>query len=383
MAAERCFWLVIVGMLLPAPASGRDLAINGLWDHAPLAVRAIDDRERLRRLGQLLGGWTLDLAGVPIHGQVLVELANVPTSEPLERAVREALGRPIKLDGLLLFLDDVLKSNRRGRPIVVTPGRARRVGLFVTPDEVFDGKRYSYPRGRSEMSVHPPKRPRRVKPAPNGSLLGPRWTARYPNPHGENVLLHGLAKARPGSDYHLRVRSLIKQLRKSGAQVWLSSAVRPQKRGYLIWGSFILSRAKSAAEVRNAVRLLIVRNKEWGLHVPIKWFDPAGWEATRRRAQAMAETYDVVYATERGARQSDHYTGVAVDMTVVGLPRMLTLQAPDGAQATFDLTGVEETRDLSLSPQVIEWIETHFGFEKLRADYPHWTDTHDSDQAEP
>ena len=380
---RRYFWLMILVTLWPASAPAQDLAINGLWDHAPLAVRAIDDRERLRRLGQILGGWTLDLAGVPVHGQVLVDLANVPSSEPLERAVREALGRPIKLDGLLLFLDDVLNSDRRGRPIVVTPGRARRVGLFVTPDEIFDGEAFTYPRGRSEMPVHPPKRPRRVRPAPNGSLLGPRWTARFPNPHGEDVLLEGLAKARPGSDYHVRVRSLMTQLRESGAQVWLSSAVRPQKRGYLIWGSFILSRAKSAAEVRDAVRLLIARNKQWGLHVPIKWFDPAGWEATRRRAQAMAETYDVVYATERGARQSDHYTGVAVDITAVGLPRKLTLRAPDGAQTTFDLTGVKETRDLSLSPQLIDWVEEHFGFEKLRADYPHWTDARTLDQVDP
>jgi hypothetical protein len=170
------------------------------------------------------------------------------------------------------------------------------------------------------------------------------------------------------------------QLRAAGAEVWLSSAVRPQKRGYLIWGSYILSHAESAAELKESVRLLITRNEEWGLEVPIKWFDPKGWEATRRRAKAMAETYDVVYATERGARESDHYTGVAIDMTVVGLPRLLTLRAPDGVERTFDLSGIDETRDLSLSPELIDWVEPHFGFSKLRADYPHWTDATVADE---
>ena len=30
--------------------------------------------------------------------------------------------------------------------------------------------------------------------------------------------------------------------------------------------------------------------------------------------------------------------------------------------------------DLSLTPRLVEWIEAHFGFEKLRPDYPHWND---------
>jgi hypothetical protein len=88
----------------------------------------------------------------------------------------------------------------------------------------------------------------------------------------------------------------------------------------------------------------------------------------------MADTYDVVYATEKGARWSHHYSGVAADFVAVGLPRSLRLIAPDGADHTFDLSDPGHTRDLSLSPEVISWIEEHFGMKKLRSDYPHWND---------
>jgi hypothetical protein len=61
-------------------------------------------------------------------------------------------------------------------------------------------------------------------------------------------------------------------------------------------------------------------------------------------------------------------------MTVLGLPRLLHLTAPSGTAATFDLSGDDESLDLSLSPAVIAWIEEHFQMRKLRTDYPHWDD---------
>ena len=88
----------------------------------------------------------------------------------------------------------------------------------------------------------------------------------------------------------------------------------------------------------------------------------------------MADTYEVVYATEQGARSSNHYEGTAVDLVALGLPRRLTLRAPGGETRRFDLSHPEEPRDLSLTPELIEWVEQHFGLEKLEADYPHWND---------
>ncbi|MQM40464.1 hypothetical protein KBTX_04523 [wastewater metagenome] len=88
----------------------------------------------------------------------------------------------------------------------------------------------------------------------------------------------------------------------------------------------------------------------------------------------MAEAYNVVYATRSGARHSNHYDGDAADLVVVDLPRRLTLAAPDGARRTFDLSAPEESRDLDLTPRLIDWVERHFGLHKLRSDYPHWTD---------
>jgi len=104
------------------------------------------------------------------------------------------------------------------------------------------------------------------------------------------------------------------------------------------------------------------------------WSHPEGWPATREAARRMADAYDVVYANEQGARHSKHYDGLAVDLAATGLPRKLELVAPDHARRTFDLSGADEPRDLSLTPVLVKWIERHFAFEKVTDDYPHWND---------
>ena len=58
----------------------------------------------------------------------------------------------------------------------------------------------------------------------------------------------------------------------------------------------------------------------------------------------------------------------------MALPRDLELVAPDGERRRFDLSSAQQARDLSLSPELIRWIEEHFGFKKLEGDYPHWVD---------
>ena len=88
----------------------------------------------------------------------------------------------------------------------------------------------------------------------------------------------------------------------------------------------------------------------------------------------MADAYDVVYATERGARYSRHYGGRAADFVVYGLPRTVTLTSPDGTVGTFDLSDPNESRDLSLTVDLVRWIERHYGFSKLLGDHPHWGD---------
>ena len=82
----------------------------------------------------------------------------------------------------------------------------------------------------------------------------------------------------------------------------------------------------------------------------------------------------MVFASEIGARQSDHYTGKAVDLVALALPRRLALRAPNGNSAQFDLSDASQPLDLSLTPELIDWVETNFGLKKLRADYPHWSD---------
>jgi hypothetical protein len=142
-----------------------------------------------------------------------------------------------------------------------------------------------------------------------------------------------------------------------------------------MWGAFVLSQTSTPVELEGALDTIARRNREWNLGVPILWNHPGGWEATRDAARQMADAYSVVFATENAAHSSNHYSGIAADLVAVALPRKLRLVAPGKkARRSFDLSGANETRDLSLSPQLVEWIETHFQMRKLRSDYPHWDD---------
>jgi hypothetical protein len=275
---------------------------------------------------------------------------------------------------LLFFLDDVLREapRLRGADVVVPSGRARAAGILLHPDDVFEQRPRRYG-SEAALPIDRPLPPRSYPAALDGEPLGPRWTARYPNPDGEQERLEALGRSRSG-DYAGRVRALLEQLRAQGADVALTSTLRSRERGYLMWGAFRLSRVERAREVKRVVGELERAKRDWKLAIPIRWSHPDGWQSTVEAAREMADTYEVVYATEQGARDSNHYTGIAADFVAVGLPRMLRLEAPDGAVREFDLSAPRESRDLSLSPELIRWLEAHFGLRKLLSDYPHWED---------
>lgn len=329
----------------------------------------------LLRAGIALGAHRIRLAGVTVDRGELIQLSRTPAGEPLVRAVRERLGRPVDLQDFLLFLDDLLRTHAldaEPRTFWVPSGRARTAGILLHPSDVFGDRPRLY--GERPLALFRPERPAELEPAADGDPLGPRWTARYRNPETEEEMLAAL-KAHNAGDFTERLRALFRQLRAQDAEVWVYSTVRSPERGYLIYGSFILSRAQTAEQVRTRVDKLDRLNREWGLDIPIRWAHPDGPEATIEAARAMANAYDVVYATEYGARHSSHYTGLAIDFAAVALPRRITLTAPDGgASRAFDLSAPEQPRDLNLTPEVIEWVEEHFGMRKLRSDYPHWTD---------
>jgi hypothetical protein len=150
--------------------------------------------------------------------------------------------------------------------------------------------------------------------------------------------------------------------------------LRNRERGYLMYGSYLLSRMKTKRGTRRAVRLLERLKVEWKLEVPILWSHPHGWRFTIEAARQMRDAYPVTYASRSGAKRSRHYDGEAVDFTAVNLPRRLTLEAPNGKKRTFDLSAPHQPRDINLTPKVIRWVERHFRLKKLKADYPHWDD---------
>ena len=346
------------------------------WDVLPPATGPGDRRRSLASAGRQLAEWKVHLAGVVIVGDDLIALSATPINESLVRATRERLRRAVDLDDLLFFLDDVLRDGRRGlrgELVWVTPGRGRSTGILVHPDEVFAGELRSYG-SRGPLAIDKPRPQRDLPSAADGDPPGPGWAMRYRNPQGEADMLAALSHQRKAHSFESRIHDLMTQLRTQGAEVYLNSTVRSPERGYLMWGAWLLSRSDDERELRRTLAKLDRANVDWGLDVPIVWWHPAGWRATREAAREMADTYDVVYATEKGARSSRHYTGHAVDLVAVGLPRRIELAAPDGARRTFDLSAPDQTRDLSLTPRLIEWIETHFGLSKLRSDYPHWSD---------
>jgi hypothetical protein len=354
----------------------RSVETDRRWDVLPSPHGAGGPRASLEVAGRELGDWPLHLAGVTLVAEDLIALSQTPADEPLLRALRERLRRPVDLDDLLLFLDDVLRDGRRGlrgERVWVTPGRARRSGILIHPDEVFGGAARRYG-SHGPLAIDMPKPQIDLPAAHDGDPPGAGWTMRYLNPQGEDPMLAALSRRRGSSAFETRVRDLMLQLRRQGAEVYLNSSVRSPERGYLMWGAFLLSRSEDERSLLATRSLLDRANADWGLDVPIRWWHPAGWRATREAAREMADSYDVVYATEAGARSSRHYTGHAVDLVAVGLPRRLELVAPDAAHGRFELSAPEQTRDLSLTPELIEWIEAHFDLHKLRSDYPHWDD---------
>jgi len=362
-------------MLCFGAGAPEPMIVNATWDNVPEPVQG-DSRSILRVLGQQLGEGAVEISGVRISAKMLLELSQTPIEASLVQALRQKVRRPIKVDGLLYFVDDVLRlsEQRRKRDIVLTSSRARRLGILVHPEEVFEEKIRMYPHEELEVHIDRPGLPRSYKPAKDGQMLGPEWTARFPNPRGENAKFEKLGQALPGNDFHLRVTALLKQFREQGAEVFVDSTVRAQERGYLIWGSYLLSQAESEDDYKKTLDDLQTARTEWKLGVSIQWVHPLGWEAGVEAARAMAEAYGVTYATREGAEASNHYDGLAVDITVVGLPASLTLKAPDGEKCVFDLSHPEHPRDLSLSPGVITWIEEKYQVVKLKLDYPHWDD---------
>ena len=293
----------------------------------------------------------------------------------MTRAFREHLNLPVDPEDLLLFLDDVLAekpSPFSKRVLSMPPSRLRKAGILLHPDDVFTKRPRRYGESNKNLVLTESKSPSKEAPAADGAFVGPRWSYRYPQPQTQKDRLWALYRRNP--DFSQRVRSLITQLRAQGANVVVESTVRDPRRGLLLYGSFILSRSESEKEVKLKTQRLNRLNRLWNLGIPIQWNHGRGWEATIREATKLAEAFGVTYATENGAKKSDHYDGKAVDIYAVGLPRIVRLKAPGGKQKKFDLFAEHQSRDLNLTPEMITWIETNFEFKKLKQDYPHWRD---------
>jgi len=321
----------------------------------------------------LESGPAILLAERTVDAEFLTELARAVVRDHPTRALRERIGRAVDPVDFVRLLDDACRQKDRDdlpATLVVSPGRARNAGVFVHPSEVFADAEVAY--GDAELPVDMPLDYRSLPRPEDGEPIGPKWAARYLEPEDDEAKLHQLVEA--NRSFGRRVAHLTRQIREQGGFVRIESAVRRRERGLLLYASFALSRAGSEDELRERISALERYNERWGLDVPIRWRHPGPWIRTVESARRLADTYGVVYATVRGARRSSHYRGDAVDVVAVGLPRTLRLEAPDGEEEVFDLSDPEHTRDLSLAPDLIAWVEAHYDLRKLERDYPHWSD---------
>ena len=364
--------LNVSGLGIAAPqVAEQSIPINRTWDLLP----ANDLKKALLRASKLFGRRRILLAGVTIDGKVLSGIHKRIVGDDLNRPFREHLRLPIDPEDFLLFLDDLLSARLSplGRQAIsLPPSRLRKAGILLHPDDVFRKAERRYAGKEKTIVLTDSKAPTKLPPARNGSYIGPRWAYRYKQPETQKDRLWALYRTNP--DFSQRVRSLVKQLRKQGVKVVVESTVRDPRRGFLLYASYVLGRSKTESEVKLKTARLQKLNREWGLKIPINFVHSGGWQVTAAEARKLAETFGVTYATENGARKSDHYGGRAVDIYAVGLPRMIRLKAPNGKQKRFDLYADSNSRDLNLTPEMITWIEDNFLFKKLKKDYPHWRD---------
>ncbi len=361
------FVIALVALLLGAPELQTDDRLIALPAEAPVHRQLSVAAECLK------SGPVIELAEARLDGAELLRMAEVTRTGSVTRALREQVGRAVKPAGFVRFVDDVCaQKDALPSRVVIPPGRARGAGILLHPKEVFRGVRITYGAEPTKLAVDAPLDYRTLPRPPDGAVIGPDWAARYLEPEAAADKLERLAERNP--DFARRVRLLIQQLKAQGVVVEVESAVRRRERGLLLYGSFVLSRARSPKELDRHIQQLEVFNEEWKLRVPITWRLPGSWTATVEAARQLADTYGVVYATVNGARRSRHYEGTAIDLTAVALPRKLTLKSPGGDERSFDLSAPAHPRELSLAPELIAFVESAFGLKKLLGDYPHWND---------
>ncbi len=329
----------------------------------------------LRQASAEIGEFRFFFAENWIDGARLRRFADRCENDIPVRALREALNKPVDGEDFLYFLDDLIAQKKLSGVVWVTSSRARNAGILLHPDDVFFNKPRVYGSEPRTIPLDKPMTFDGVVPAKDGAYLGAGWAKRYMDPVSEKSHYAAFRRTEKGTRFAARIRSLVRQLRAQGAIVSINSSVRNRRRGYLMWACFELSRAENEKQLKAIVKKLERINTEHELNVPIKWQYEGDWKKTAEAAREMAEVYDVVYATEKGALNSSHYGGDAVDFSATGLPRKLTLHAPDGAVQTFNLENPSQARDLSLSPELIGWVEAHFKMKKLLSDYPHWDNT--------
>ena len=354
--------------------SGVEIASNRTWETLP---GDRDTKTILEAAAKKIGIRQFRLAGALINRRTLQNIRRrFSNDNELHRPFREHLGLPIDASDFLLFLDDFLAIDPRllfKHPVDLSASLLRNAGIFMHPDDIFFKKPRLYGATQNRITLTSTRRKRVFRPAVDGSHIGPSWVLRFQQPATEAKRISALYLKNP--DFGNRVRSLVSQLKEQGAFVMVESTVRDRRRGFLLYASYVLSRAENERELAATVKRLNQLRDSWNLDIDIKFNHQTSWQKTVSAARDLANEFGVTFATIGGARNSSHYDGKAVDIYAISLPRVLTLRAPNGKTRRFDLYEDDQTRDLNLTPELIEWIEKNFNFRKLRKDYPHWSDS--------
>lgn len=175
-------------------------------------------------------------------------------------------------------------------------------------------------------------------------LSGSHWVSKFPT----STSLSSLA-----SPFKENVTRFIDCLRDNGATVVVSATRRPKERAYLMHYSFRIARDSLAS---TSVPTMT--------GVDIEWTHPSQ-SKTMEAAEAMVRGYDIVYEP---ALDSKHVDGLAIDMTISGLPRVLKWKE-NGKDVAEDI-GTDSSGASNRLLHKVAW--KYFQVRKLNSDPPHW-----------
>lgn len=190
----------------------------------------------------------------------------------------------------------------------------------------------------------PAQKPAAAPTADGERLSSASWVNKYPTSRSLDDLV---------APFKGNVRAFIGMLNANKARVNISATYRPPERAWLMHWAWVIA--------HDQIKYSRIGRIKDPHKVGIVW-DHGDKASTKAAAQAMVDAYAMAHIA---ALSSRHTEGRAVDMTITGLPRVLTIA--DGET-------VEIGRQKATANEALHRLaEDNYSVVKLKTDPPHWS----------